>query len=213
MVDDNYVVKTKVKKKITLSCFLIGCAWPVWMYFVYIYCGTILKNSFNYSSEVVIYHNLIVSMIDLLAHVVQIYLCYRIYPLFIAKFKQIIFCCFILFLPFLLDNVSNPFELLMLQSFFIISCPTRFPSVPIFIKHFPVFKRFTYVSFLFAASRALMSCVTSFSFVYLVSYFGNYGLLIIILPVALGFSYGLNHFEYLEKMAGNYPVKPVELCD
>ena len=52
-----------------------------------------------------------------------------------------------------------------------------------------------------------MYLITSFGTVYLTFYFGTYGLLIIIVPVLLGYFYGLNTFITLEKEAGNYQKK------
>lgn len=77
------------------------------------------------------------------------------------------------------------------------------PAVPIIFKHFPVFKRFTYVSFIFALSRALIFVVTSFGLIFLIEYFGYWGLLIIAIPTIIGFALGLSHFEKLEKETGD----------
>jgi hypothetical protein len=52
-----------------------------------------------------------------------------------------------------------------------------------------------------------MYIITSFGLIYLTKYLGNYGLLIIIIPVMIGYSFGILHFEKLEKAAGNYPKK------
>jgi xanthine/uracil/vitamin C permease (AzgA family) len=81
------------------------------------------------------------------------------------------------------------------------------PAFPIFYKSFPIFKRFTCVSITFAISRALMYGIASFSFVYLVDYFGNCEVWIIIIPIIIGFAYGLFHFEKLAKESRNYQHK------
>ena len=60
---------------------------------------------------------------------------------------------------------------------------------------------------LFAMSRTLMYLFTSFGIVYLTEYLGMLGLLIIIIPVVVGYFYGLNTFIKLEKEAGNYHKK------
>ncbi len=52
-----------------------------------------------------------------------------------------------------------------------------------------------------------MYIITSFGLIYLTKYLGNYGLLIIIIPVMIGYSFGIFHFEKLEKITGNYPKK------
>jgi len=53
----------------------------------------------------------------------------------------------------------------------------------------------------------MMYVVTSFGLVYLTKYFGYIGILVIVMPVLLGYLWGLNHFEKLEIKAGNYPQK------
>jgi hypothetical protein len=51
-----------------------------------------------------------------------------------------------------------------------------------------------------------MHIITAFGLVYLTEYFGNYGLLVITIPITLGFAFGIYHFEKLEKQAGFIPV-------
>jgi hypothetical protein len=72
--------------------------------------------------------------------------------------------------------------------------PSEFPAVPIFYKSFPVFKRFTSVSLIFAISRALMYVVSSFGIAYLIKFYGDYGLLILFAPVTILYGWGLFNF-------------------
>ena len=199
------VFNAKVNKKTALSYFLIECMWPVSFYFTYIHCSNILKNTFAYTAEQVIHHNLFVAIVNFIAYVIITYLSYRIYPLIIIKFRLLIFWIFILISPYLLYNTTNPFDVMLIQSFFIIFRPDAFPAIPIYIKHFPIFRRFTLTSLLFALSRALMHIVTSFGLVYLVEFFGHFGILILMIPVSIGFMFGIHHFSKLEKAVGNYP--------
>ena len=106
-----------------------------------------------------------------------------------------------------LNNLNSPLELLCIQSIITVFGLGDVPAVPIFFKHFPVFKRFTYTSFLYALSRALMYVVTSFSFVYLIKYFGNWGILVISIPISIGYGFEILHFEQLEKDIENYSKK------
>jgi len=73
------------------------------------------------------------------------------------------------------------------------------PAMPIIYKSFPVFKRFTYVSFIFALSRAAIYLVSSFGLIFLVKVFGYWGILVITVPTIIGFAWGLFHFTKLEK--------------
>lgn len=52
---------------------------------------------------------------------------------------------------------------------------------------------------------AINYAITSFRLVYLVSHFGYWGLLILMVPVLIGYGYGLNYFKKLEKAGGRYP--------
>lgn len=196
---DNSIIQEKVSIKTALAYFLMECAWPVSFYFTYSHCANILKNTYGFSSEEIIQQNFIVSTVNLVSYVILTFLCYKIYPLTIVRFRLKVFWLFLVLCPYLLDNVSSAFEILLIQSFFIIFRPDAFPSIPILIKYFPVFKRFTYASWLFALSRALMHVVTSFGLVYLVQYWGNWGLWVIMIPVSFGFLFGLSHFEKLEQ--------------
>ena len=72
------------------------------------------------------------------------------------------------------------------------------PAESILIKHFPIFKRVTYATFIYALSRALMYIVTSFGLIYITEAFGPNGLFIIFIPTCVGYLYGILHFEKLE---------------
>ncbi|WP_410525910.1 hypothetical protein [Rickettsia endosymbiont of Lasioglossum villosulum] len=98
--------------------------------------------------------------------------------------------------------MTTPIQLLLIQ-ICIISCSfDTVPAVSIFFRHFPVFKRFTYSSMIYAISRALMYVITSFGIIYLTKYFGQYGLFIVMVPLLVTCMFGLNHFQKLEKKAG-----------
>ncbi|MFA1689092.1 hypothetical protein ABVF33_06600 [Candidatus Rickettsia barbariae] len=79
------------------------------------------------------------------------------------------------------------------------------PAVPNCFRHFPIFKRFTSVTFTYAVSAACMYVISSFCFPHLIKTFRNWEVLIIMIPTSIGF--GIFHFEKLEKESGNYPTK------
>ena len=196
---DNPMKKEKVKKMTSWALFLIKCGWPVCFYISYIHCSHILKNSFGYSAEQIIHQNFIVSIIDMIGMMILPHLSYYVYPLKILKIKTFIFLPFILISPYLLDHASSGFHILLIQSFIMFFVLENMPATPIFYIYFPVFKRFTYVTFIYALSRAVMYVITSFGLIYLTKCFGNYGLLVIVIPVTLGFIFGIYYFEKLEK--------------
>ncbi|MCC8399007.1 MAG: MFS transporter [Rickettsia endosymbiont of Platyusa sonomae] len=203
-LEDNPIWQKKVNKKSVLYLFIVNCVWPGCFYFAYVHCGSLLKSSFGYSAEQVIHQNFIVSMIQLAAMLFISYLSYRIYPLKILKVKVVIFSIFILFSPYILDNITEPFYLFLFQTFLAMFAIGRVPAASIFFRHFPVFKRYTYNSMIYAVSRALMYVITSFGILFLTKYLGHWGLLIIMVPINVGFAFALRHFQKLEQEAGIY---------
>lgn len=195
----NIIWNQKVSKKTTISLFFIECSWPACFYLAYMYCGNILKVSLHFNAEQIIHQNFIVSIIQFIGWLVLTYLSYKIYPLKIVKIKFVIFSVFILLCPYLLDNVTSSYQILFIQSFIAVFGFMGSPAMPIFYKRFPVFKRFTYTTVAYALSRAFIYIITSFGLAYCSKILGNYGILVIMIPIAITFIYGINHFEIEEK--------------
>ena len=196
----------KVPLKLSLSYFLIKCSGPVFLYFTYFYITSAFKSTLQYSPQNILLHNLGVGIVQLLGwSVVRTYLSTVIHPLRILNFVWIITMIFVPFLPFLLNHITQAWQLFLLQSFIVIIMPTDLPAVPIFFKSFPLYKRFSYTSVLFALAYAVIYAITSYGLTYLIAYFGYSGLLILMIPVLIGYGYGLNYFKKLEKAAGRYP--------
>jgi len=204
ILEKNPIWLEKVPIKTTVAYFLLQCSRPTMFYFIYVHCSIILKNTFDYTAEQIITHNLIVSSVDLLGAFFITYLSYKIYPLKIIKTIIVIFTVALFCTSYLLPRITDPIQLLLLQCFFCLITIDTAPGTPIFLAHLPIFKRFTYSSFLYALSRALMYFVTAFGFVYFTDKYSGLGLLIIMIPIIIGFSYGLSHFEKLEKEGGHF---------
>lgn len=198
-VEKNSFIQKKVDKKTVISLFLINCGWPASFYFVYIHCGNVLKQTFGFSSEQVIHQNFIVAIVQLLGFLCTAWLSLTVNPFKIIRIKLRIFLLLILMSPYLIIKISDPLGLLLLQSTLVVFACESHPGVPIFFKHFPVFKRYTQASLSYAISRAGMYIITSFGFVYLIKYFDHWGLVILMLPISIGFMIGVNHFEFLEE--------------
>jgi len=198
-LQESVIVSEKVDKKTAIAYFLTYCASPACFYFIYVYCGEILKNSFQYTPQQIVRQNLFVALAEFLCVVFLTYLCCKIHPLKIVKVKAFLFSIVILFAPYLLLRANSPFQVLLVQ----ISCCMFWlngvPATPIFFKHFPIFKRFTCISLIFALSRGLMHIITSFGLVYLTEIVGHYAVTIIFIPLVIGFWYGLLHCEKNEK--------------
>ncbi len=193
------IFKRKVNLKTSVALVLIRCAWPVYFYLAYIHCGQLLKDAFGYSNEQVIHQNFILSIVETLGVLPLIYLGYKMRPMLILKVRTAIFLVFTLFCPYLLNNASTPAQILLIQSFIMFFVLDTVPAVPIFYKHFPIFKRFTAAAFLYALSRAIMYVITSFGLIYLLNKFGNWGLYVIMLPTVIAYWLGVRHFDELEQ--------------
>lgn len=197
-IDNNSLIKQKTNLKTFFSYFAIQCTWPVWSYFGYFYCGNILTENFGYSPAEVIRHNFYISIGDIAGCIFLTYLSYKIYPLKILRAAFYVLVVFLCFSPLIMQNLT-PKYIMLIQLYFLIFAPGYFPATAIFYKHFPIFKRFTHTSFIFALSRALMFIITSFGLAYLTEWFDYFGILIIMIPVTIAYYWGLRHFEKLEQ--------------
>ncbi|WP_425363427.1 MFS transporter [Candidatus Tisiphia endosymbiont of Hybos culiciformis] len=199
ILENNRFWQEKVNKKTVIAFFLLQCVAPVCFYFIYIYCANILKTSFDYTLTEVIQHNFLVCIMELLTTLILCYLSLKVPPLLTIKIILIIFSIFMIFCPYLLNNINSPYQLFLIQFIIILWKKCLSPATPIFLKSFPIFKRFTYASVIFAVSHAVMYIISFSGFVYLVEHFGNWGIWIIMIPTIIGFAYGLSHFENLAK--------------
>jgi MFS family permease len=68
------VEQEKVSQKTSLALFLMDCMWPLCFYFSYVYCGSVLKNSFNFTSEQIIHQNFIVSLVQIVSLLLFVFL-------------------------------------------------------------------------------------------------------------------------------------------
>lgn len=201
----NPIWKEKVNKKTFLSYLFVQTGWPTFFYFTYMYCGNILKTKFWYTPEQIIRQNFHISLVQLLSFIFITLMCVRgIYPLNIVKIRAYIISSLVLTIPFILDQITSPTELFYLQAFCIFFALDNAPAVPIFIIYLPVLKRFTCDTFIYASSRALVYLITSFGLVYLTESFGHFGLWFIMIPVCIGYIWGVHYFDKLEREQNDY---------
>lgn len=195
----NVLLKEKINKTTAAAYFLISCTTPLCFFFTYIHCGSLLKNTFGYSTAEIIHHNFMLSLVDIGGLTLFSILSYRINPLKLLYTRLTFFVPFILCLPFLLEHCQKPSVLFFVQCLMLIFSPTESPAVAIFLIHFPIFRRFTSTSMIHAITRILMYSLTSFGLTYLTSLLGHWGLLVIMIPLSFGFFWGVKHYEKLEK--------------
>ncbi len=190
----------KTNKKTALCSFLINLVWPLFFFLVYVYFSNILKNDFGFTPAQIIQNNFYVSIFQLLGFFTWMFSSYKVHPLRILRWKVFFSFVLVLFIPTFLIHNQSAVHLFLLQCIIIFLSPGALPAEPIIIKSFPIFRRFTYATFIYALSRALMYVITSFSIIYLTEAFGANGLLIIFIPTCIGYLYGIIHFGKLEKL-------------
>jgi len=199
LLDKSPIYNEKANKITAIAYFLLECSAPTCFFLIYAYSANILKEVHDYTPGQIIHQNFIVTVIEFFTILLITCLSFRIYPLKILKVKLIIFACFIFILPFIFQYSTSPVGIMLAQLGIVFFGVNVLPAGPIFYSHFPIFKRFTYTGFAYALSRAIMHLTTSFGFIFLFEYLGHYGILVIMIPILIGFSFGLNHFEKLDK--------------
>jgi MFS family permease len=200
------IKREEINKQTLAACFSVYCGWPVTFYLAFMYFNPILKGVYGYSSENIIFHNFLLSLILVVYGLFTAALSYKTPPLKIMKIRAGLFLILALLLPTLITYTYRWSHIFFLQVTLLILNLGDLPGEAILIKHFPIFKRFTATSFLYALTRAIMYVVTSFGLVFLTGV-GLYGLWIILLPITLGFLWGIRHFEKLEGLRPSKPSK------
>lgn len=190
----------KSQIKTHMAYIFIQCGWPMTFYFGYLYFNQILKGSYGYSAEDIIFHNFLLSIIVLFSDITLTFLSYRIEPLKILKVKGLIFLGYVLAFPFLIILSSCPAHVFIIQAILLAIPLAAMPADAIFIRYFPVLKRFKTASFIYAFSRAIMHVITSFGVIYLTEGLGHWGVWIIMIPVTLAFLWSTRHFQQLNNL-------------
>ncbi len=201
---DQPVWETKVSRGVSVAYFMVFCGWPFCYYFSYVYCGGILKNQFYYTKETLIHHNLIVSLFSVAGLFIWVWLTKKINPLIVLKTKLIIYVVFLSMVPWLLSMAKSQLIIIIIQVLGMVFGHPTIPATSVFLSHFPIFKRLHYTRFITAFSHFTLYIIASFGLVYAVKVFGNYGILLISLPIPLVLLLWLLHFEKLEKYAVEY---------
>ena len=198
IIKQESVVEDKIAKKTLLAYFLIYCGCPLTFYLAFMYFAPVLKN-FGYTSEKIIVHNFVLCIIATMISTMFATMGYRMHPLKILRARGVGTLVLAVILPMAMVNVSSPPDIFFLQMLILLVGLEPMPADAIFIKYFPVLQRFKYVGLLGSLRMVVMFTGTSFGFVYLNESIGHWGLLVIMVPVTLGFLWGVNHFRKMEK--------------
>ncbi len=187
-----------INKATMLGYFLISCGFPACFYLAYIHFGNILKTRYGYTSEQLIHHNFLLSILHCGSFLVYTLCSYKIHPLKLLRFRLWIFLPTILFYPYWLDIISSPAELLVFQGIIMCFGVMDVPAAGVMLTHFPVVKRFTSTGLLYAFSRIAIYILTSFGFVYLTEMMNHWGVWFLMVLLSIGFAWAIKHFERLE---------------
>ncbi len=76
----------KVKPKTAIAYFLMHCGYPIFFFFSFIFCASILKSKFGYSAEQIIRQNLIIAIVALGSDIVYTVLSRFIFPLVTTEY-------------------------------------------------------------------------------------------------------------------------------
>ncbi|WP_341762140.1 MFS transporter [Candidatus Tisiphia endosymbiont of Thecophora atra] len=193
------IINQPVPISTSIAYFFIQCARSPCFYFIYIYCGDILKQKCGFSANQVINQNFWVSLVDLFGLIMLAYLSYIIHPLKILKAKLYLFFASIILFPMVLSYSLNSNYIFIFQCLAALFVFDNVPATPIFYRHFPIFKRFTHTSILSAIAKLFTYFITSFGLVFTTEYLGYWGLFLILVPVGIGFFIGVSYFEKMEK--------------
>lgn len=199
--DKNYLKDTFDNEKTfltSLAYFIICCARPPCFYFIYIYCSDVLKHDFGLSAGEIISHNFWVSIVDMGGLLFLAYISSKIYPLTILKAKLLLFFTCIIFFPAVMYTYPSEMTVFIFQCLASLFVFDDVPASPIFYKHFPIIKRFTYTSLLSSFAKLMTYAITSFGLVYSTKYFGYYGIFLILIPVGVVYYFAVRYFEELE---------------
>ena len=105
----------------------------------------------------------------------------------------------------MIEALTTNYQLFCIQALILFIHLGATPGDAVLFYHLPIYRRFTFASFIYAATRAIMYIITSFGLVYLSTSFGIFGIWILTLPISFGHYYGLRHFQKLETKIGIYP--------
>jgi MHS family proline/betaine transporter-like MFS transporter len=187
------------KKGVKKALLVIQCVYPLYFHLSYIYCGDLLTKLFGYSAVDVIHNNFFLSIVDFINVVLIYFISYYINPLKILKVQWFLSSILLISLPFLLNNVSEPHHLIIIQYLLVILAIHGMPAFPIFYKYIPVSSRFKTVGMQYAWGRVIMFSFTSFCLIYLEKWFGYIGFLPVFIFVLICYTIALFYFDRLEK--------------
>jgi MFS transporter, MHS family, proline/betaine transporter len=192
--------------KTIASFFVIQCTWAVSFFFGLIYAGQIMKDKFGYSSQEIIKQNLIVVVLQLLICGGITVSSYFISPMRIFKIRTYLFTIILCACPMIFKHMTHPIELILTQVAILTLSSTSMPISPLIYSNFLVLTRLSTTLMTSSISKLLMNVVGAFGISYLVHYFAQWGLFMLMMPLTIGVLIAIRHFEQMEKRQGNQSI-------
>jgi MFS family permease len=196
---DNLSINPKIPLSNCIALFFIHCGRPLCFYFIFFHCAEILRNTFNFTPEQIIRNNLIPLIVNLISALIFAMLSYKFAPLRLIKCKLMAFLILLACFPFSISTWNSAKTILIFQCLMVFFRFDHIPAAPIFIKHFPVLKRFRYSSFLLSSAYLSIYIITSFGLVLLSKQFGHMSILLFFIPFGICFAWAIGYFEQKEK--------------
>ena len=162
------------------------------------YFAPVLRD-LGYTPEKIITHNFVLCIFASIISTFFATMGYKVKPLRILRARGFGTLSLAIILPLAMHNINKPTDIFFLQLLVLFVGLEPLPADAIFMKYFPVFRRFRSVALLRSLRMVIMFTGTSFGFVYLNRSIGHWGLSVIIVPVSLGFLWGVRYFKKLEK--------------
>ncbi len=211
--DPIYAINEKVNKKALVGLSFNVILTPICFYCTYIYLGDFMKSNFGMTPEAVVNHNFKVSIYSVLGSAFMAYLCSKFHPIKIRKISIVAGTMALLYMPFCLNEISltnGEITIYFLQCAIYIPAMSNLINIVMWVKHFPVSKRFTAVATTFGVSGATGYAISSYGLIPLTEWFGYYGIWVLVAPIIIGFIWAISYLTELEKDSGTYDKYPNE---
>ena len=206
-------IPEKIDKKAVLALFLNGFCSSVNFYITYYYLPDFAKRILKISSADIVNHNLKFSIFTIFCTVIFAYLYKKYHPINIIKASIYISIAGLLFMPYLLNYISRDklWLLFCLQFLSYLNVVINLSViVSMWVKHFPIEKRFTITGTTYGISNVLGICISTYTMIPIVNLLGYYGIWVIYMPVVIGCLWGIKYLRELEIKLGTYYNYPYE---
>ncbi len=205
--------KEKIDKKSVFGLFITVFLIPACYYVTYFYLGNFAKQVLGMTPELVTKHNLKLAIYAVFGAVLVVFFVRKYSPVRIVKLSFIIFSFALILLPFCLNNISTGtskgiYLLSFLQCLIYVPVLNNLIKINTWLKHFPVYHRFTVAATIFGLASALAFPAASFGLLFLEKLFGYYSLWVLFMPVMIGCFWAINYLKKLEIKRGCYKNYP-----